>query len=601
MRQSFGRCAATFVATVSLAFGLSGCRCGDEKPYTPFGVASSLGDSEAPAAPNASASASTTDAGAAIEKSVLAPRDAKRWSLGGRELVAPEGFVFEQGIAADFDGDGTGDAVAWLIPAGDAGAGPVPGEAWSFPGRAEPRRLATLPGFVPTNPSCTIASALARTGPHTVTVDARAECQSAVVQRSPVRGLVVLAPASERSEVLVLRAAAAAPDETLDLSGVTVDRDGDGRDDVEVHVKVGSAGVEASAPFAWLDRAVGPSRDTSEPRQTLERLAAREAGRAKQKKVADDVLKQVNVIRRLLGTLCNEGATPRIFDAEGSGLGCGALGAVVDSLATAEIGAELARGHVLEAFGALARDGWYFGKTSTATRKRLEKTLLDAVKPVTASVSYVELRPHAPATPHYSPLAFAADGALLVRTADAVLRVTHDAASATPLELDGGVPRSLDVVTATDVLLVGVAYSCDRSDVTFLVREKYWSPGASAPIPTGLLAPRPGACGRARFEAVPGLAPLGAAGPKLVALLGGSVVGDLAASSTPPGSARSPDGRYVVTPTAFGVLVSGPEATLLNLPPGAGPPLDLRDCVPANDGRTVACVSNAKVLIARAG
>src|SRR5688572_18849424 len=126
MTWSFGRC-AVFVATVPLAFGLSGCRCGDEKPYTPFGVASSLGDAETPKVPSTSASAASADAGAPIEKSVLAPRDAKRWSLGGRELAAPDGFVFEQGIPADFDGDGAGDAVAWLVPAGDAGAIPAPG------------------------------------------------------------------------------------------------------------------------------------------------------------------------------------------------------------------------------------------------------------------------------------------------------------------------------------------------------------------------------------------------------------------------------------------------------------------------------------------
>jgi hypothetical protein len=190
---------------------------------------------------------------------------------------------------------------------------------------------------------------------------------------------------------------------------------------------------------------------------------------------------------------------------------------------------------------------------------------------------------------------------LLVRTADTVLRVTHDAASATPVDLDGGAARSLDIVTATDVLLMGVAYSCDRSDVTLLVREKFWAPGASAPIPTGLLAPRPGACGRARFEAVPGLAPIGPAGPKHVVLLGGALLGDAAAASTPPGSARSPDGRFIVTPTSFGLLVVGPEPLLLNLAPGTGPPLELRDCVPANDGRTVACVSGSRVLIARAG
>jgi hypothetical protein len=422
-----------------------------------------------------------------------------------------------------------------------------------------------------------------------------------MVQRSPVRALLVLAPPSERPEVLVLRAAAAAADETLELSAVTVDRDGDGRDDVEVHVAVGSPGVEAqSAPFVWLDRAVGPSRDTAEPKKTLERLAAREAGRAKQKKVAEDVVKRVGAIRRLLATLCSEGATPRVFDGEGGGLSCGPLTAVVDSLATAEIGAELTRGRVLEAFGALARDGWYFGKTSSAARKRLEKSLLEAVKPATATVSFVDVRPLAPTTPHYSALSFDPDGALLVRTADGVSRVEPDGTSATPVDLGDTAPRSLDFLTATDVLLTGVAYSCDRSDVTLLVREKFWAPGATAPLPTGLLAPRPGACGRARFDARPGISPIGPAGPKLVALVGGSVVGDLGTSASPPGSARSPDGRFIVIPTPFGLLLSGPESRLLNLPPDAGSPLDLTDCVPANDGHAAVCISKGRVLVARA-
>ena len=586
---------------VPLALALSGCRCSDDRPYTPFGVESARPDSgAAPEAPPSGAALST-DAGSPVEKSVLAPRAAKRWLLGGRELEAPKGFVFEQGLTADLDDDGVGDAVVWVVPEPDTGAS-LAGEAWFFPGRTEARRLTALPGFVPTGPTCKLVTTLARTGPHTVTLDTRAECESAVIQRSPVRGLVVLAPPSDRPEVLVMRAAAPAPDETLELSAVTVDRDGDGRDDVEVHVAVGSSGLEPQkAPFVWFDRAVGPSRDTGEPKKTLERLAAREAARSKQKKVADDVAKRVGALRRLLGTLCSEGGTPRVFDRDGGGLGCGSLTNVVDSLATAEIGAELARGRVLEAFGALARDGWYFGRTSGSARKRLEKTLLDAVKPSTTTLSYVDVRPYVPATPHYSPLSFEPNGALLVRTVEGVSRVEPEATSAAPVDLDGGAPRSLDVVTATDVLLTSVAYSCDRSDAILLVREKFWAPGATAPIPTGLLAPRPGACGRTRFEAVPGIAPIGAAGSKLVMLLGGSVVGELAASTTPPGSARSPDGRFIVAPTPFGLLISGPEALLLNLAPGAGPPLRLSDCVPANDGKTVACVSDGKVLIARAG
>ncbi|HEX6765042.1 MAG TPA: hypothetical protein VF103_06180 [Polyangiaceae bacterium] len=597
-----GRTPKPLLVFAALALALPGCRgCSDDKPYTPFGVESALPDAEAPPAPSASQDV-PVDAGSRIEKSVLAPRGSKKWQLAGRELEAPAGFVFDQAVSADLDDDGRADAVAWVLADSATDAAPPNGEAWWFPGNGAPRRLTTLPGFVPTGPTCKLVTALARTGPHTVTVDLRADCQGALIQRSAVRALVALAPPSERPEVLVLRAAGPAPDETLELSAVSVDRDGDGRDDVEVQVSVGSPGVDApSAPFVWLDRALGPSRDTAEPKKTLERLASREAARAKQKKVSGDVVKHVNAIRRLLGTLCSEGATPRIFDREGGGLACGSLTNVVDSLATAEIGAELTRGRVLEAFGALSRDGWYFGKTSAAARKRLEKTLLDAVKPVVATVSFVDVRPFVPATPHYSPLSFEPGGALVVRTSDGVSRVEPESTNAVPVDLDGGAPRSLDVVTATDVLLVGVAYSCDRSDATLLVREKFWAPGATAPIPTGLLAPRPGACGRARFEATPGLAPIGSAGPKLVTLLGGSVIGDLAASSTEAGAARSPDGRILVVPTSFGILLSGPESILLNLPPGAGAPLRLTDCVPANDGKTAACVADGKVLVARGG
>jgi hypothetical protein len=529
---------------------------------------------------------------------MLAPRGARRWRLGGRELEAPRDFVFEQGLSADFDEDGVEDAVTWVVPALDAG-GATPGALWSYPGRSAPRMLGAVPGFVPTAPSCKLTTTLARTGPHTVTFDARAACEGALIQRSPVRALVVLAPPHEHPEIFTLRAAAAAPDETLELSAVTVDRDGDQRDDIEVHVTVGTPGVDAqTAPFVWLDRAVGLSRDTSEPRKTLERLAAREAARSKQKKVADDVVKRVGAIRRLLGTLCSEGATARVFDRDGGGLSCGSLANVVDSLATAEIGAELARGRVLEAFGALARDGWYFGKTTPAARKRLEKALLDTVKPAAATATLVDVQPFVPATPHYSPLSFESDGALVVRTTEGLARIEAGGTSAAAVELDGGAPRSLEVVTATDVLLTGVAYSCDRSDATLLVREKFWAPGATAPIPTGLLSPRPGACGRTRFDAVPGLSPIGAAGSKFVALFGGSVIGELGASTTPPGSARSPDGRFLAFPTAFGILVSGPETLLLNLPPGAAP-ARLTDCVPASDGKTAACVAGGKVLIAK--
>jgi hypothetical protein len=580
---------ASALAAVAAATLLTACHgCSDEKPYTPFGTTTALPAPEpsasVPPMPSASASAAP-----AVEKSVRAPNDSARWQLGDRALEAPPGYVFEQAIQATF-ATGAPETAAWLV-ADSTDAGPrALGALWLYPAAGAPKKLLELPGFVPSAPGCKLVTDLVRTGPHTLTLDARADCTGALIARSPVRALVVVAPDAEVPELLSLHISAPAPGEALDLSVSSADRDGDGRDDVAIEVSGGAAGQATLAvPLVWLDRAAGTSRDTAEPERTLARLAAAQATRSKTKKLAEDVLRNVSNLRRLLASLCAEGATPRVLDADDNPIACGSLGAVVDSLATAEVTAELARGHVLDAFGALARDGWYFGKTSAGVRQKLERLVLDAVEPATAVVKVLEPLPAGlERAPRYSPLAFDASGNLLVQTLAGVVRTDPDGASPTPP--DATIARSLDVLLAPAERWVGTTYSCDRSEVALALE-------GTVPLVTTLLSPRPGACGHARFWASDAPPPINAGSGKISAIVGGALLGDAPSSAIPPGSARSANGAWTVVPTGFGLLIDGATHRLVNLGTSVPQPLALTDCVVHVTGKTAACVQKHQALL----
>lgn len=567
----------------------SGCQCDRDKPYTPFGTTTALPQPEPSPSAASIPSASASAAPPLAQKSVLAPPKSSRWQLAGQALEAPPGFVFEQALQASFAEGAPPATVAWLVTdTSDAGAR-TGGELWLFPAEPGPKRLIPLPGFVPSGPGCKLTTALTRTGPHTVALDVHGECPGVMIARSPVRALVVVAPASERPEVLTLRVAGPAPGETLELGVNTADRDADGRDDVAIDVSVGVAGgPRASAPFVWLDRAAGPSRDSAEPQRTLVRLSGREATRSKTKKLADEVLRSVGGVRRLMASLCAEGATPRVLDADGNPLPCGSLSLAVDALASAELGAELARGRVLEAFGTLARDGWYFGKISAKERQKLERQLFDAVEPATAVVKSLEPRPAGlERAPRYSPLAFDAAGGVLVQTAAGVVRTEPDGSAPAPVDTPA---RALDVLAAPGQRWIGSTFSCDRSEVMLTLE-------GAAPLVTSLLSPRPGACGHTPFWASEVPPVLGAGGGQIKAIVGGAVAGTAPDGAAAQGSARSENGQWTVVPTEFGLLVDGSVHRLVNLGASVAEPARLTDCVVASSGKSIACVHKREALL----
>jgi hypothetical protein len=81
-------------------------------------------------------------------------------------------------------------------------------------------------------------------------------------------------------------------------------------------------------------------------------------------------------------------------------------------------------------------------------------------------------------------------------------------------------------------------------------------------------------------------------------LIGGALfgVGDAAELGSTPqkGAPRSPDGKVLVVPSAFGVVVAtGPKAELWAAQDG----LELSDCVVANGAARVACVRGMRAVL----
>lgn len=599
----------------------AGCDgCGKDKPYTPFGVASG---SPAPSA-SAPEDAGAAEPDARAERPRFVPRmatttpeRATRFTFDGREVEAPAGRAFERGLSADFDGDGAKEVVSWTVPL-TASPQASPGELWLHPAKGAAKKLGELPGFVPTGPACKLVPALAQTGPKSVTLDVTGVCSTTLLERAPARGLVVVAPLAERPVVLTLRAAYPAKNEPFELEVDSADRDGDGRDDVRLVVtqkpvcRIAPQSVpsgcptdkedkSASAQVIWFDRAQGASRDATEPAASLGLLAQVELSRSKKKGAGALVSKGVAQVRRLTTTLCAEGSTARVFEAEGAMLRCAPLVTLAERLLTAEVQAALADKDALAALAALERDGWYFGRASDKRKAELEKSVLAEAVGVEPKETSPKLEVAArPGTPRLSPLAFEATGALLAQTPSGLVRVS-EAGTTEAVDADSGLAAwPLVFSTKNGRRLENLVFPCDRSDVhPYLVEigRPY-----VAVAPTSLLAPRPGACGGGGKLPTPSVVVLGEKDDLPALLVGGQSLGphlgraELALRPRVLGGPSSPDGRVYVVPTSRGLWLEGPDKPELWK---VSDPRSLGDCTAADGGKAVACVAGTAVKIFR--
>ena len=562
----------------------------------------------APAFEPAPTAAPTASAGFAARKAELVPGAPKAWQGSDLDLSAPAGRRFAQVLAADFDGDQKTEALAWLVPAPKE-KDVAPGELWYFPSGGAAHSIAPLPGFVPSSADCTLSSSLTQTGPHSATLDVRASCNSALIARAPSRALLVVSPSVEHPLLLTLRAASAAADETLDFSVDSSDQDHDGRDDVRLSVSLGhvAASEPAVADLVWLDRAAGASRSASEPAASLMRLVGKIAFQARGRH-ASSASERVATSLRLLSSLCAEGGVPRLFDEDGVPFRCGNLSPVLDSLMMSDAAASLLLGDVLSAFSVLRRDGWYFSKLSSAQRKSVERELLRAVSKFEASPPLVArtapLAPPSPLSPHYSPLWFESDAALLIQGAAGMTRVSADRLAEIAISTEDAAPRwPLELSATNGQRVLGAVHACDRSELLF--NESDATHPLLPPLTTRLLAARPASCAGHGTGPSVAITPLSFDENGLEALVAGARVtvappGKKPAAGLPElGTPRSPDGRWLVTQTALGLLLIGERKELwqtdkLTEHADAG---RFTDCVVANDARAVACIDAGRAIV----
>ncbi|HVY47599.1 MAG TPA: hypothetical protein VHB21_17035, partial [Minicystis sp.] len=406
---------------LAAALGLGACRgCHDEKPYTPYhlgDVASASGAASASATPPPDEAA---DGGFEITRARAPAGDGRTWPLDAGEAKAPVGRTFALGLELDADGDGKTDLIAWArAPDGLRGelvyaSGAAPGEL---------RTVAALPGEL-APAGCTAKTSLARVGPRAATFDFAPSCPAATRDRA-TRWLAVVRWGGGAPEVaLELKVGATPEGERLTPSVETADKDGDGRRDVVVTLSLVGAPAplpagDARATLVFFDRPAGLARDPSEPEAGLKASLGALFGEARRPRAAAKTFASAEALRRLFAALCEEGGRAIVTTSAGP-VRCGELH-VASDVALAELEAAVNLGEPVAAAAALARVD-ALGPNGPR-KKDVEKLVAKTLPKITpGDVRTLAAAPAGGGVAGYGPLAFLANGELLVKTAQGVVR-----------------------------------------------------------------------------------------------------------------------------------------------------------------------------------
>jgi hypothetical protein len=606
----------------AFAVFVAGCKgCKNDHPYVPYAIASDAGEAEEDGGPFDAGDDASSESAVEIP-STIAPAHASRWMLGGLDLSAPPGTVFELGLVRDFDGDGHADAVALVrtktdendlgtlvyYHGGDAAVG-------------APVTVAPPPAIGKKGASCAPKRTLSAVGRHSVWLELDARCQGAGL--TPASGGSGTTDPLRAIEVWTLRGAKPRlhlSAEVVDPPGAPAltfkvdasDADGDGIDDVRLWVRAegGDAPFEplprAEASLRWFDRPAGMSRDPDGPDGSLRVVAYSLAARAAKAKQAPYVLGRARAVRVLWSAICG-GADARLIGFFGGGpLSCGSSRALEEA-GLAEVRADAVLGDPLAAITALER-AQLPPATKTATRTKEGEKWITEVAPVAQAtqVRAIAAVPQSSRTtsPAWGALAFEPSGKLLVRTAAGVVRVDAeqgDEADATDV---GAWP--IDVVSPDGAQrFTGAFDPCDRVSLHATLTRLDGGDVTDVRLP---ITPRLDArCSSPAGTPAP-VVPLAWGPGGLETIVSGTrvlVVGDHASllksaiGATPHGSARSPDGRTFAYPTSLGILVqSEKRSRLVRSPDLDGTYAEQRDCTASDDGDHVACVRAGKAWVA---
>lgn len=566
--------------------------CDEDKPYTPFQVATSLpNDEKAPNTPKADHDQQKRESKWAT--SLRAPAGSTAWKAFGRTLSAPKGTELHVGLPIlNSESD---EVTAWVLPDGERKRTASEPGLWLFDAAGKPiRRLLALPDFVPQGNDCRLRAELTGTGPTTFTSRLDAECSSRLLPGTPTTSLAVVDSSRSDPTLVHLRSQEAAPGERLDLIVDSTDQDGDGSDDVRLSVELTApSGAKESLPLLWLSRTAGASRQPDSPRVELSKRASRLSIAAVRKAERGAVTDEVDALRRLLSSVCGELGKPRLSREGGDPLACGDIQGSLEQLAHVEVQALLGQDKLEDALGAYERADWFGTNFDAKRRKKMADLVLAAIPNTKANrLARFNVETQSPATPHASPLKFTDDGQLFAKCTDKTKRLTMEGdppliTPATDSEPEKRIEPpewSMSVTNSKGLEIQAALPSCDRSEVLLAFSTK--KPGQQqAPVPLSQLAPRPGTC-RAFAPTPLSVVPLSADGGSLVAVVGGQRV-------STRGHVRPPS-EPVAWSTSLGIAVHlGSKLVLLTGEETDG----LHHCVVDEKSKKVACSKKGSVSV----
>lgn len=600
VRRAPGWCALLLLSMLA-ALG-----CEEERPYTPFQVATSL--PEGPDPPPSSEE--TAPQAPSRSPGRLATPGQTKWRWGDIELEAPRGLAFSSGIELS---DSTSKIIlVWLLPKapGDEAKGEKAGlYSLGSDGKMASTALARIPPQLPSGQDCVYSSELRQSGTATVASTLSVQCSQRSLNDTPTRSIAVIGPRASSPKLLEVLIAESAAGETMTVDVDSNDLDDDGNDDVELSFTLTSPkGARETLPVRWLTRTAGPSRQPNTPLAALAKRTTELSTWAVQKARRPRVPDQVDALRRLVSSLCNELGTSRVTLSSTDKVQCGNVWPHLNKLVQASVQANVGNKDLDRAIGEAVRFDWFAHKATDAEKKALAQLIVPAIHKVPwKQLARFDVALRTQGGPQVSPLIFGKDGQLWGHFADdKVRRLTLSGdpplrpASPAPQSSspDDTTPDPSPEITAPAWSLVpegpggrylsAVVPSCERSEVQLAWGNRTGAP--PPPTPIDLLAPRPGNC--QQFSGVDVQAQvLGWYSGQLAVLIGGEIF--LSGGSKP---ALNHD---LALGTPWGILVrkvNGARVELLEVGDGA----EHHHCVVAptpSQTRKLACIKQNSVFV----
>lgn len=474
-----------------MILGLPGCRCAEEKPYTPFAVTTQLPEEGTPPEEVAPPDETAREL-PAVHK---APPQTSLWTLAGQAWRAPTGTHFQTALLLQ-EGDAPPTLLAWVT---GAHLQNTPTGLWLFDATGHPReQLLSPPSFLPQGKDCEEIVQVLPIGLQTLSIEIERRCQERLLPGTPERALLILDRASPTRPLLTLRLAELPPGESLRLTSQAEDQDADGREDLRIHLELTSPQqIKEALEFSWLRRPAGLSRQKESPASALQKRAERLVLAGQRKAERAQVPAQVDTLRRLFSAVCAESGTAKVSQEDGVPLSCGtSVPSSIARLVTAQVHAYLGLKQPRQALGELERADWYGTAPSEKDLTTLQKLVLAAI-PSGPAQRVAQLPSSLGAHPPgvlMNRLQFDAEGVLWEQTEDEPRPVWPTRTTLDPEEPVPTPPPPFwpEPASPSGKQAQFVLPSCDRSEV-----QLTWLSAKTplpAPSPLALLAPRPGSC-----------------------------------------------------------------------------------------------------------